>query len=299
MQTYKSKPEQWASFLLGHEGEGSLLNYLREKLWADDLVAGVGGDGLDSNSLFSIFNISVHLTENGFNYIDQVSRCSRYIHDTYFMIFTFFSLFKQVIEAVFSYLRFLKQNGPSERIFKEIQMIQQNSFDFAEESDPIDNVEELASRMRIYPAKHTISGECLYFEYDSDAIQRIIDYLNTDKFNIIISSRRLYDDQVVFNLKEEWFGTEYCERDMPEKWMALWNNVKPYTDFHLPEPNPFIADDFTLLYDNSTVLPKYPVKILENDICELWHRQDDKFLLPHACYYFYFISPIAKSTTKK
>lgn len=58
---------------MGHEGEGSLLNFLRNKLWADDLVAGVGCDGLSSNSLFSIFDICVHLTEGGFDHLDEVS----------------------------------------------------------------------------------------------------------------------------------------------------------------------------------------------------------------------------------
>lgn len=206
---------------------------------------------------------------------------------------------KKVLESIFSYIRFLAHIGPNERIFREIQTVENASFRFSVERDPIENAETIVENMKKYPPKHVLNGDCLYFEYDPNAIQEIIDYLNTPKFNITISSTRLYDNEVNYDLKEDWFGTEYCERDMPEKWIKQWENVKPYTDFFLPAPNPFIADDFTIFYDKNTILPKYPIKVLENDICELWHRQDDKFLLPHAYYNFYFISPSALSSTKK
>lgn len=193
----------------------------------------------------------------------------------------------------------MKHVGPSERVFKEIQTIEDASFRFSVERDPIDNTEDVVENMKNYPSKHILSGDFLYFAYDANAIQEIIDFLNSPKFKITITSTRLYDNDVIYNLKEDWFGTEYCERDVPEKWLNVWQNIKPYDDFFLPAPNPFIADDFTIVYDKSTVLPKYPTKILENEVCELWYRQDDKFLLPHAFYNFFFISPSAMSSTKK
>lgn len=86
---------------------------------------------------------------------------------------------------------------------------------------------------------------------------------------------------------------------MPAKWLELWRDSKPFDEYKLREKNPFVPDDFTILYDNSKTVPKYPVKIYENDICELWHRQDDKFLLPKACVRLYFLSPFAVSTARK
>lgn len=71
-QAYKCKPHHYLSFLLGHEGKGSLLAYLRKKLWSMDLAAGIDDSGLGSNSLFSLFSISIHLTDDGFAHLSEV-----------------------------------------------------------------------------------------------------------------------------------------------------------------------------------------------------------------------------------
>lgn len=72
VQAYKTKPHHYLSFLLGHEGTGSLLAYLRKRLWCMDLAAGIDESGLGSNSLFSLFSISVHVTDEGFKHLTEV-----------------------------------------------------------------------------------------------------------------------------------------------------------------------------------------------------------------------------------
>lgn len=232
---------------------------------------------MGSNKLFSLFNICVHLTEDGFDHLDDV------------------------LGAIFSYLKLLQSAGPKESIFREIQTIEANAFRFTHERDALDNVEDLVISLKQYPSKYILSGDSLFFEYDPDAIKKVIDELNDRKFNIMITSTRRYNDKVTYETIEPWFGTMYTEMDMPEKWIELWKQAKPSDEFALPEPNPFIADDFSILLENQVEieLPKYPTKILDNDLCELWFRQDDKFRLPTACYNFYFMTPHAKSSIDK
>lgn len=252
-----------------------MLSYLRKKLWAVELVCGIDASGFGSNTMFCLFTISIHLTDDGFPHIDEI------------------------LDAVFSYLRLLKQVGPNEQLFREIASIEENTFRFANERDAIDNVEDLVINLKHYPSKHLLTGDSLYFDYDATAIQAAIDVLNTRTFNVMITSTHKYDDNVLYELKEKWFGTEYSERQMPEKWIALWNDAKPLDIFTLPAPNPFIADDFTIFYNKERPVPKYPTRILENDVCELWFRQDDKFLLPYAYCNFYFITPLVLSSVDK
>lgn len=263
------------SHILGHEGKGSLLSYLRKKLWAIDLAAGTDTSGMGSTKLFSLFNICVHLTEDGFDHLDEV------------------------LEAIFSYLKLLQLAGPSETIFREIQTIEANSFRFSNERDALDNVEDLVISLKQYPAKYILTGDCLFFEYDANAIQKITDELNSRRFNIMITSTRRFNDNVTYESTEPWFGTKYTEMDMPEHWIKLWESAQPFSEFALPEPNPFIADDFTILHENASAIPKYPTKILDNDLCELWFRADDKFLRPTACYNFYFMTPHAVAGIEK
>ncbi|XP_031625679.1 nardilysin-like [Contarinia nasturtii] len=272
IENFKCKPDQYLSHILGHEGKGSLLSYFRKKLWAVDLAAGTDNSGMGSTKLFSLFNICVYLTEDGFDHLDEV------------------------LFSIFSYLKLLQLNGPKESIFREIQTIEANAFRFANERDALDNVEDVVISLKQYPPKYILTGDCLFFEYDANAIQQIIDELNSSKFNIMITSTRRFSENITYEQTENWFGTMYTEIDMPEKWLSLWKNATPLSEFALPEPNKFIADDFTILYEEGQTIPMYPMKILDNDLCELWFRQDDKFLLPTACYNFYFMTPDAIAT---
>jgi len=34
LHLYKSKPHQYISWIIGHEGKGSLISYLRKKMWS-------------------------------------------------------------------------------------------------------------------------------------------------------------------------------------------------------------------------------------------------------------------------
>lgn len=260
---------------MGHEGKGSLLSYLRKKLWAIDLLAGTDNSGMGSNKLFSLFTICVHLTEDGFDHLDDV------------------------FAAIFSYLKLLQKEGPKESIFHEIQTIEANAFRFSHERDALENVEDLVISLKQYPSEYILSGDNLFFEYDAVAIKKIIDDINSRKFNIMITTTRRYNEKVAYESIEPWFGTMYTEMDMPAKWIELWERAEPSQEFALPEPNPFIADDFTILFTEGDVVPKHPLKILDNELCELWYRQDDKFLLPTACYNFYFMTPNAKSSIDK
>lgn len=185
LQNFRCKPDQYLSHLLGHEGKGSLLSYLRKKLWAVDLAAGTDSSGMGSTKLFSLFNICVHLTEDGFDHLDEV------------------------LQAIFSYLKLLQLTGPKESIFREIQTIEANAFRFANERDALDNVEDLVISLKQYPAKHILTGDCLFFEYDANAIQQIIDELNSRKFNIMITSTRRYNENITYEQTENWFGTMY------------------------------------------------------------------------------------------
>jgi secreted Zn-dependent insulinase-like peptidase len=54
-----------------------------------------------------------------------------------------------VLEAVFSYLSMMRREGPSERIYGEIQKIEDLNFHFHEESQPVDNVEALCDNMQV------------------------------------------------------------------------------------------------------------------------------------------------------
>ncbi|KAF4521421.1 hypothetical protein B566_EDAN010578 [Ephemera danica] len=162
LDKYLIKPDKYISWLLGHEGQGSLLNYLKEKVWALQLYSGTDDSGSEHNSHFMQFGVSLVLTDEGLTNL------------------------KEVLECVFSYLNMLRREGPQERIFREIQSIQHMKFKFAPQLNASDTVESLSENMHHYPSQHYICGPELLFDFDPEAVTKCLQLLTPDRVNVYI-----------------------------------------------------------------------------------------------------------------
>lgn len=243
------------------------------------MIAGVNESGFDDNNIYSLFNLCIHLTDDGYRHLDDV------------------------LKATFAYIKLLIQPGAAvaiRRFYDEEQQIAAMNFRYTPERPAYDNVQRFVVYSKIYPPKDILTGSICYFEYDESQIQEIIDLLNEFKFNIMIIAQQPYEGITNYDKREEWFGTEYTTRPMPEQWIRMWENSEPVEGLYLPLPNEFITNDFRILHETcKPELILYPVKLLKNDVCELWFRPDEKFHLPEAYMHFYFISPLLKQSPKK
>ncbi|KAH8275979.1 hypothetical protein KR018_000489, partial [Drosophila ironensis] len=271
---YRSKPDQFLSYLLGYEGRGSLCAYLRRRLWGLNLIAGIDENGFDMNSMYALFNVCIYLTDDGFIHLDDV------------------------LTATFAYVKLFSEASPGslKTVFEEQKSIEDTNFRFQAQRPAFDNVQELVVSSKYYPPKDILTAKDIYYEYDEEELGVFLGVLNQMKFNLMITSRVKYEDVVDYNLSEEWFGTEYATLPMPEKWCKLWKESKPMDDLFLPEANRYVTEDFTLFWhaDGKPEVSPLPKKLLKNDVCELWFRQDDKYDLPEAHMAFYFISPLPR-----
>lgn len=230
-----------------------------------------------SNRLFSLFKICVNLTQLGMN-------------NTY-----------DVLAAIFGYIRFLRNAGPQETLFREMQQIDATKFRFQTELTPLDNVENLSNQMVYYPPEDLITSESLFSEYDPIGISKILDALTDPAvpLNVMLISRNSFNGQQ-FDLEEPWFRSKYAMIDVPIEWKELRTSAPILDGFRLPSLNPYIATDFTILYNEDvTKKTDYPVKIYESTVGKLWFRQDDRFLLPTAYCYICLSSPITRGTVDK
>uniref|UniRef100_A0A182KE27 Nardilysin n=1 Tax=Anopheles christyi TaxID=43041 RepID=A0A182KE27_9DIPT len=274
VKDYHVKPIDYLSYVMGFEGKNSLTSYLRKHSLALDVQTGANF-GIEKNSLYTLFGISITMTDHGLENVEQI------------------------LKAVYSFVRLLKREGPVEWIYKELQELEATSFRYRKEKEASDNVEELVVNMRYYPSEHIITGSELYFKYDPNEIWSVINNLNEPRFNIMISSTKPFRN-VTYNRTEAWFGTEYVELDVPEEWQHLWEMAEPMPEIQLQEKNQYISTNFTILAEvnGDMEVPTQPEKIFENNVCELWFRQDTKFRLPLALMYFYIISPLPFNNPK-
>ncbi|EDV91988.1 GH24288 [Drosophila grimshawi] len=277
-QYYRSKPDQFLAYIIGHEGAGSLCAYLRRRLWALELVAGIDNDGFDLNSIYSLFNVCIYLTDEGFKNIDDV------------------------LAATFGYIKVLANADPKALrvIFDEQQGIEATAFRFQPQRPAMDNVQQLVQNTKYFPPKDILTGNELYFEYNEPHLKELIGHLNEFKFNLMLTARKYGD--LIFDKTEKWFGTEYTSTPMPPKWQQLWKETDASSMPHLflPGPNRFVPQDFTIFWhaDGKPEIPDVPKKLIQNETCELWFRPDDKFDLPGVYMSFYLISPLQRKSAK-
>uniref|UniRef100_A0A8B9IQL3 Nardilysin n=1 Tax=Anser cygnoides TaxID=8845 RepID=A0A8B9IQL3_ANSCY len=256
-QYYRVKPLHYISWLVGHEGKGSVLSFLRKKFWALALYGGNGETGFEQNSTYSIFSISVTLTDEGYKH------------------------FYEVAHVVFQYVKMLQQRGPDKRIWEEIQKIEANEFHYQEQTDPVDYVESLCENMQLFQKEDFLTGDQLLFEYKPEVIADALNQLSPQRANLVLLSAA---NEGQCHLKEKWFGTQYSVEDIDKYWSDLWaSDFELNQDLHLPEENKYIATDFALKVADCPET-EYPVKTLSTQQGCLWYRKDDKFKIPKVLF---------------
>uniref|UniRef100_A0A8C5H0P9 Nardilysin a (N-arginine dibasic convertase) n=1 Tax=Gouania willdenowi TaxID=441366 RepID=A0A8C5H0P9_GOUWI len=268
---YRLKPLHYISWLIGHEGTGSILSVLRKKCWALALFGGNSETGFDQNSTYSIFSISITLTDEGFQN------------------------FYQVTHLVFQYLKLLQTLGPQKRIYEEIQRIEANEFHYQEQIDPIEYVEDVCENMQLFPKEDFLTGDQLMFQFSPEVIGAILSLLTPDKANLMLFSP---EHEGHCPLREKWFGTQYNVEDIQQEWMKQWTDgIELSQDLHLPEENKFISTDFSLKPPESPE-SEFPVKIAHSDRGCNWYKKDNKFKIPKAYIRFHMISPVIQQSAK-
>lgn len=263
IELYKIKPLEYIAWVIGHEGKGTLINYLRKLNYAMELEAGVEDD-FYSNSIYSLFSITIELTDLGLENVHKI------------------------IELTFGYLALVREKGISEHIFKQIQILAENDFNFSENKTAIDHVVELSENMLIYDEEDYLSGPSLFHEYSPETITQFLNLLTVNRVAMFILAKK-FDNAELF-IKDPIFGTKYLAESLTEELEKKWSTVKPHPSFSIPSGNQYLTTDFSILPQSTDM--KYPEKIFENDCIELWYKQDHHFKLPKSYIMFNFITPL-------
>ncbi|MFS7964629.1 putative insulysin [Helianthus anomalus] len=263
-KAYVKKAEDYLAHLIGHEGRGSLLFFLKAKGWATSISAGVGDDGMQRSSVAYVFGMSIHLTDSGLEKIYEI------------------------IGFVYQYLKLLRQVGPQEWIYRELQDIANMDFTFTEEQPQDEYAAELSANLLIYPPEHTIYGDYAYKEWDEEMIKHVLSFFTPDNMRTDILSKSINKSQDV--KCEPWFGSHYTEEDISPSLLELWRDPPEINAaLHLPEKNEFIPQDFSIRANNisfdsmGTTPPKC---ILDEPLMKFWYKLDTTFRSPRANTYF-------------
>lgn len=271
---FKCKPAHFMDHLLNYEGSGGLIKRLKQENLAQSVATGVSDNGFETNSIYTIFHISIKLSNHGYKNI------------------------KQVLANVSGYLRLLQRNVDQlEPIYRNLQLVYETQFRYISEPDMLEHVQDLSIRMKHMPDEHLLDCNDLLFEYDENLVRGMIDALNdTKRRGILLCTQKPME----YDLVEHHTKAKYKVEPLPADWHATEDDLD-FDYFHLPLPNRFITTDFTLVH-NAESLPgamtAVPRKLHSDPIYELWYKEDVKFALPKVSVAVQLLLPIIGQSLK-
>ncbi|WP_430461902.1 insulinase family protein [Thalassolituus sp. LLYu03] len=241
---YRLKPVQVLSNLIGHEGEGSLLAFLKEKGWAEGLSAGRSLSTASETTLV----VQVQLTKNGLLHIDNIT------------------------QALMVYIDLLKKEPLPAYLLTEQQQLSDLSFRFMEQTNLSDYAVRLSTNMLVYPAEDTIYGDYRWEPITAEALQPYLDSLSAG--NML---RTLIAPGVTTDTTDPWYDTPI--RIRPAAYQPADVSTDGLNALHLPAENPFIPTDFTL--HGETAQPT-PSLLIDEPGRRLWYYPEHEFTQPKA-----------------
>ncbi|BGP14041.1 hypothetical protein JCM10213_005625 [Rhodosporidiobolus nylandii] len=267
---YASKSGSFISHLVGHEGKGSVLSYLKEKGWANGMSAGCGNGAAG----FEFFKIHVDLTQEGLdNYED-------------------------VVAAVFAYISLIRNNPPAEWAFLEVSALSKLAFRFKEKSPPISTAMRTAMNMsRPFPRELVLSAPWICTEWHPAKVNELLDLMRPDHCRIFLSTQKEVGGRT-YDLKEQWYGTEYTIEKMSDKILQSGKSTSAYPSLAIPEPNKLVPENLEIKGGKQEVEKpaRRPEPILNTPVSRVWHKKDDRWWVPRAGSFFLLRSPLIDST---
>ncbi|KAA8642913.1 hypothetical protein EYZ11_009044 [Aspergillus tanneri] len=268
---YESQPSRYISHLIGHEGPGSILAFVKAKGWANGLSAGVMP--VCPGSAF--FTISIRLTQEGLRQ------------------------YREVTKVVFEYIAMLKEREPEQWIFDESKNLAEVEFRFKQKSPASRFTSRLSSVMqKQLPREWLLSGS-LFRKFDPDLIKKALSYFRADNFRMIVVAQ---DYPGNWDSKEKWYGTEYKIEDIPGDFMSGIQQALDTTpdnrlpDLQMPHKNEFVPTRLSVEKKEVLECARTPKLIRHDDHVRLWFKKDDRFWVPKATVHITLRNPLVWTT---
>lgn len=222
---FRSKTDELVSYLIGNRSPGTLSDWLQKQ----GLVEGISADSdpiVNGNS--GVFAISATLTDKGLANRDEV------------------------VAAIFSYLNMLREKGIDKRYFDELAHVLDLDFRYPSITRDMDYVEWLADTMIRVPVAHTLDAVNIADRYDPAAIKDRLAMMTPQNARIWYIS-----PQEPHNKTAYFVDAPYQVDKISEQTFKNWQQKAQGIALSLPELNPYIPNDFTLVKnDKNYVRPE-------------------------------------------
>ncbi|MGJ0628431.1 pitrilysin [Xenorhabdus bovienii] len=241
---FRSKTDTYLGYLIGNRSANTLSDWLQKQ----GLVEGISASAsptTDGNS--GTFGIYVSLTDKGFEQRDRV------------------------IAAIFSYINLLKQKGIEKSYFDEMAKVLNLSFEYASIVRDMGYIQWLSDVMQDVPVSHVLDVGYLADEYNPQAISSRLAELTPENARIWFTG-----PEEPHNKEAYFVHAPYQVNKITPQQRTEWRKLEKEVSLSLPELNPYIPDDLSLIKASGS--QKHPRMILEQPNVRLLYMQSQYFM---------------------
>ena len=257
-QFYASKPDELVGFLLGTEGEGSLLSQLKAEGLATGLSAGASYDAAEFGSM----DVTVNLTPAGLkNY-------------------------PRVLELFFASVERLRSAGYPANLFRERQAMARLDETYQDKGEGAERAVALATMLNQYPIEIAERVPYLWLKEDPASYQLVLDQLRPDNLLVTLIAKGQPTDKI-----EPHYNTHYSYSEETGPAYTALQHPPAVASIQLPKPNPFIPA-------HAAQLPAQPLRLIDEPALSLYYSQDTDFLRPMVAEVYRFRLPRTLGTVQ-
>ncbi len=212
---FRSKTDELVTYMIGNRSPGTLSDWLQNQ----GLVEGIRADSdpvVNGNS--GVLAISATLTDKGLAHRDEV------------------------VAAIFSYLNLLREKGIDKRYFDELAHVLDLDFRYPSINRDMGYVEWLADTMIRVPVQHTLDAVNIADQFDAQAVKARLAMMTPQNARVwFISEKEPHNKTAYF------VNAPYQVDKISAQTFSEWKQKAETISLKLPELNPYIPDDFTLI----------------------------------------------------
>ncbi|MCB1113435.1 MAG: insulinase family protein [Chlamydiia bacterium] len=269
-QSTDEKPWNQIAWILGSEGENSLLDTLKK----EGLATGLSAGDLGLSSKKRLFFIDVELTSEGEKQ------------------------WKRVVEVIFQAIELLKEQGISHSLFDTIQGLQKLNYQWTAPKDVFSEAMSHAFTQGYEPLESYPERTFVAKKYDAKKIQEMLQGMTPDNALYFLLTPDVKDPKAYQKL-EKWTQTPYSIESMD---LSPYKTVELNPNIRLPTENPYIPTDFKVKYaggEKTWDSELNPETLFDTGQGKLYFLQDPYFLVPQAYLSFEVKTPVVTDAIPK
>ncbi len=260
---YQTEEETHASgllsYVLGHEGQGSLLAALKQEGLAEWLASGSQADRKPDSDHF-LFDIRIGLTEKGVKERELV------------------------ITRLFEAIRRLQNEPLPQSLYDETQTMSRLSYERQTRQNVYQVVSSHARGLTQEPIATYPQATLLASRFDPAAVRKLANNLTPSLAHITLAAPSA-ESGARLRQREKYMRSQFGLEAIDSDAIETWENVTLNETITLPSPNPYLPEKLDLIEGSGAT-----VQIQDNDFGHLYFTPDTSFETPEVAWQFYIKS---------